>query len=57
MFPHPHYLIIVRAMEHEQTLAEVARMRRFAPGLPSRARAPKVSIFRRAARAVAMLAG
>jgi hypothetical protein len=57
MFPHPQNLITVRAMEREQALAEVARMRRHAPGLPHRSRAPKLSLLRRAARAVAMLAG
>ncbi len=59
MFPHPQHLITVRSMERDQALADVARYRRTgqAPGLPGRARAPKVSFFRRAARAVAMLAG
>ena len=57
MFPHPHNMITIRAMEREQTLADIARQHRFSPGLPRRARAPKVSFLRRAARAVAMLAG
>jgi hypothetical protein len=57
VFPHPQNLITIRAMEREQTLAEAARQRRLAPGLPGRARAPKASFLRRAARAIAMLAG
>ena len=58
MFPHPHNIMTVRTMEREQTLAEIERMHRHAgPSLPSRARAPKISFLRRAARAVAMLVG
>ena len=60
MFPHPQNLITVRAMEREQALADAERMHlhaRQAPTRPSRARAPKVSFLRRAARTVAMLAG
>ena len=57
MFPHPHNMMTVRTMEREQTLAAIERQHRFAPGLPSRVRAPKASFLRRAARAVAMLVG
>jgi hypothetical protein len=60
MFPHPQNLITIRAIEREQTLANVERMYRHAgqsPTLPGRARAPKVSFLRRAARAVGMLVG
>ena len=57
MFPHPQNLITIRAMEREQTLAEAARQHRFSLSLPSRARSPKLSFLRRAARAVGMLVG
>ena len=57
MFPHPHNMLNIRAMEREQTIAAIERQHRFAPGLPRRDRAPKVSFLRRAARAVAMLVG
>ena len=57
MFPHPQNLITVRAMEREQVLAEAARIRRHAPGFSARAKAPRLSFVRRAARVVAMLVG
>ena len=53
MFPHPQNLITVLTMEHEREIAAAACRRRFA----RRSREPRASILRRAARAVAMLAG
>ena len=55
MFPHPQTLITVRSIEREQLLAQVARERLGASGLPRRSRAPRAPFVRRAARAVMSL--